>query len=259
MGEGRRTFEVLWIAVEYVHGGFEGTTLTERVAYSIRGIGQAFDSRRATLAIECLAKGLSAVHDVGVIHRDIKPDNVLCCGFGLREIFKVADFGVARPNGVVATFFGGLVGTPGYAAPEFIDPHGTTVGPWSDVFAFASVVYFLLTGEEYFPVRGVADGITRVRDPKRRSILECPCLSRELRERPVACSGIDAALAHATALHPETRPQTAEAFASAVLAWLRSDVLRRRPIGRHGDLHAQPKVSGWTWITRHIPSADFVV
>src|SRR5262249_43388963 len=111
------TVEVPWVVVEYVHGGVEGTTLSERVEQSIQSTGAAFDPARAGHAIECLASGLAAVHEVGVIHRDIKPDNVLCCGSGDGEIFKLADFGVARPAGI-ATFTGAIVGTPGFVAPE---------------------------------------------------------------------------------------------------------------------------------------------
>src|SRR5690606_4025774 len=109
---------VPWIALEYVHGGSEGTTLSQRVLHAIRHTSHAFDPHRAASLVEALGGGLCAVHEVGVIHRDIKPDNVLCCGFGDEEIFKIADFGVARPAGLTATFGGLVVGTLGYAAPE---------------------------------------------------------------------------------------------------------------------------------------------
>ena len=58
-----------WLALEYVHGGAEGTTLTQRVEHSIRATGHAFDPARAAQAISSLASGLGAVHRGGVIHR----------------------------------------------------------------------------------------------------------------------------------------------------------------------------------------------
>ena len=73
-----------------------------------------------------------------MIHRDLKPDNVLCCGFGDEEIFKIADFGVARPAGV-ATFTGAVVGTPGFVAPELAAGDREAIGPWSDIFSLAAV------------------------------------------------------------------------------------------------------------------------
>ncbi len=89
-----------WLAVEYVHGGPEGTTLEERVKFSVRYSQAAFDPERAVAAVEALGAGLAAIHEVGVIHRDLTPGNVLCCGAGEDEIFKIADFGIARPSGM---------------------------------------------------------------------------------------------------------------------------------------------------------------
>src|SRR5450432_3503634 len=120
-----------WTAIEYVHGGVEGTTLEDRVTYSLHKTGYAFDAARAGHAIRCLSAGLTAVHAVGVIHRDLSPGNVLCCGFGDAEIFKISDFGVARASGLARTFAGLILGTLGYSAPESSDP---TAGAHSDVF-----------------------------------------------------------------------------------------------------------------------------
>jgi serine/threonine protein kinase len=114
----------------------------------VQETGFAFDTQRAALAVECLCSGLAAVHEVGVIHRDLKPGNVLCCGTGDEEIFKVADFGVARPQGLAGTFFRDFVGTLGYVAPEAFGSRGAECGPWTDVFGLAGVVYFLLTGQK---------------------------------------------------------------------------------------------------------------
>jgi eukaryotic-like serine/threonine-protein kinase len=134
---------VPWTAIEYVHGGIEGTTLEDRVTYSIHKTGYGFDAVRVAHAIRCLSAGLSAIHAVGVLHRDLTPGNVLCCGFGIGEIFKIADFGVARAIGTVATFEGVTVGTVGYSPPE---AGGKGAGPPTDVFALAAVIYYVLTG-----------------------------------------------------------------------------------------------------------------
>lgn len=100
--------EVPWIVVEYVDGGAEGTTLRERVEHAIRTTDHAFDSLRVRRLVECLGAGLTAVHSAGVIHRDVKPDNVLCCGRGVDELVKIADFGIARSTGLDATFGVGI-------------------------------------------------------------------------------------------------------------------------------------------------------
>lgn len=258
----RRDLDIPWLALEYVHGGAEGTTLTERVAYAISSTGHAFDLPRAALAIDCLTKGMHAVHEVGVVHRDIKPDNILCCGFGDSEVFKVADFGLARPSGVAATFGGLIVGTPGYAPPELLSLDASRIGPWSDIFSCASVAFFVLTGEDYFQGDSVAELLSRARGTERRSIRECPALSPELAERPDACRAMDAALARATSPKGSDRPQTASELASSIIPWLRADSRRTRAQPSRVDSIVgddATRLAGWSWLVRWNPGADIVV
>jgi len=264
---GQRRMNLPWLAVEYVHGGAEGTTLADRVGHSIRTTHHAFDPARAAHAIECMSKGLAAVHEVGVIHRDLKPENVLCCGFGHDEIFKVADFGVARPSGVAATFGGTTIGTPGYAAPELIVMDQKNSGTWSDVFGLAAMFYFVLTGRPYFKGRTVTDAILEIQDEARASLLDEVTLSPELREREAACRAIDEALARATSPNPVERPQSAEALAASLVTWLRSDsrMLRAAPrrvesVVEFAEEKKKPgRAPGWSWITRHLADSERVI
>jgi serine/threonine protein kinase len=198
-----------WLALEFVNGGAAGTTLHDRVAHSIRSAGCAFDVRRTKRALHCLVEGLDAVHGAGVVHRDIKPNNILCSGSGSDEIFKLADFGIARPHDMAATFGGILVGTPGYASPEQAALDARRVGPWSDVFSLACVVYFMLTGEDYFRADAAPDVLLAVHDKNRRSVAESDSLCTELRKDGVRSTRVDRALANATAAHPRDRPQSA--------------------------------------------------
>jgi serine/threonine protein kinase len=140
--------ELPFLVLEYVHGGPLGTTLEERVAHSIRIAGRAFPPARARRVLQCMVQGLLAVHEVGVVHRDLKPTNVLLCGSGDDELAKVADFGVARPLGVKKTFGAIRIGTPGYSAPEQFD--ASAVGPWSDVFSLAALAFYVIAGEDMF-------------------------------------------------------------------------------------------------------------
>ena len=167
-----RSYALPWLAIEYVHGGVEGTTLDERIRFSIRRTGYAFDRKRAHRALSHICDGLAEVHDVGVIHRDLNPNNVLCCGFGDAELFKLSDFGIARPKGMEATFGAQVLGTPGYIAPEqgFQTEGGPT--PVSDVFSAAGIAYYALTGETYFASRNPVEALMLARAPERRSIAE---------------------------------------------------------------------------------------
>ncbi len=256
--------DVPWVVLEYVHGGAEGTTLSERVDHSLQATGAAFDPMRAAHAIECLASGLGAVHEVGVIHRDLKPDNVLCCGFGDDEIFKLADFGVARPAGI-ATFSGAVVGTPGFVAPELTTGDPRAIGTWSDVFSLAAVFFFLLTGEEYFTARTPVEALTQAIASRRRSLLDTAGLSPELRAREPACRALDAAFATATAGRIESRPQRADALASSLLPWLRVQSMRSGLLGRRlaalrdDDDDDPTQTSRWRWNTLRGPPSDMAI
>ncbi|HEX3595311.1 MAG TPA: serine/threonine-protein kinase, partial [Polyangiaceae bacterium] len=205
--------ELPWIAVEYVHGGVEGTTLEERVDYSVQNTRYAFDAARAERTIECLSEGLLAIHDVGVIHRDLTPGNILCCGFGANEVPKIADFGIARPAGIQATFGYVLLGTPGYAAPEQSFSSEGDIGPWTDVFSFACLIFYALTGEMYFDANNFAKALLMQRDTKRRSLLETSALSPELRDHPSLCRSIDQVLGQATTVNPTHRLPDARVLA----------------------------------------------
>ncbi|MES1173634.1 MAG: serine/threonine-protein kinase [Myxococcales bacterium] len=250
-----------WIAIEYVHGGVEGTTLEDRVTYSIHKTGYAFDPVRATHALRCLASGISDIHGVGVIHRDLTPGNVLCCGFGETEMFKISDFGLARPAGLGRTFAGVGFGTVGYAAPEQALDAG--VGIETDVFALACIAYYVLTGSHYFDANTPYEAYEQMRSKTRKSVLDSKVLSPEIRERPEACRAIDAALAWGTALSVEHRPQSADALAAAIIPWLGDrpapPTSSRRLLRTIQSLSPPSDLAGWRWIVKHRPHDELVI
>jgi len=93
-----------------------------------------------------LGDALDVAHAAGIIHRDVKPDNLLVGEDGRT---KLADFGVARVPDAALTKEGQFLGTPCYAAPETLTEG--RYGPRTDQFSFAAVLYELATGERAFP------------------------------------------------------------------------------------------------------------
>jgi TolB-like protein/Flp pilus assembly protein TadD len=93
-----------------------------------------------------ICAGLQAAHDAGVVHRDVKPSNILVDGSGR---VRIVDFGLARLRDAGRlTAPRVLLGTPGYISPE--QARGEEVGPWSDLFALGVVLYELLSGRSPF-------------------------------------------------------------------------------------------------------------
>lgn len=129
---------VAYIAMEYV----EGTTLGGYVARDrLLPVEDAVQSMIET------AMALDFAHQQGIIHRDVKPSNIMRTGKGP---IKVMDFGIAKLPTSTLTQAGSIMGTPSYMSPEQI--HGWPIDGRSDLFALGCVLYELLTGAK--PFRG---------------------------------------------------------------------------------------------------------
>jgi serine/threonine protein kinase len=160
-------------------------------------------------------RGVAAMHRAGVIHRDLKPDNIFLCREpeGEGPLPKVLDFGVAAmqdsADGLGSlTHSGALLGTPSYMAPEQLT--GQQVDARTDLYALGVVLYEMLTGELPF---------ARARGAAELAVLQataCPAapalLSPELRGARAD------ALLKALARDPDHRFQSAEEFAQALAA-----------------------------------------
>ncbi|MFI6080861.1 bifunctional serine/threonine-protein kinase/ABC transporter substrate-binding protein [Streptomyces sp. NPDC051217] len=127
-----------WLATEFV----PGPSLVE----AVDGFGVLPVAAVRTLGSR-LAEALTAVHDAGLVHRDVKPGNVLLALDGPRLI----DFGIAYAGGATAlTAPDAVVGTPGFLAPEQAQARAGEVGPASDVFSLGCVLAYAASGRRPF-------------------------------------------------------------------------------------------------------------
>jgi eukaryotic-like serine/threonine-protein kinase len=170
-----------YLVMEHV----EGETLSELLAQR----GRIPPEEVRGLALQA-ARGLAHAHAAGVVHRDIKPQNLL-----LREdgTLKIADFGIARAaEGTALTRAGTVLGTAAYLAPE--QALGEQATPASDVYSLGAVLYELLTGRPPIEVRSFEDlakakPIAPVRElapetPRDLEDLVMRCLARSPSYRP---------------------------------------------------------------------------
>jgi serine/threonine-protein kinase len=142
---GRTPDGVFYYAMEYLDGG----DLEQLVEYS-----GPLPVARVVWILEQVCRALAEAHGLGLIHRDVKPSNVLSCERGGEgDVAKIVDFGLVkdlRASGDVAqTQDGSLTGTPLYIAPESITAPDT-VDARADLYSLGALAYFLLVGEPVF-------------------------------------------------------------------------------------------------------------
>lgn len=141
-----------YLAMEYLPGG----SLAKRIKSA-----EAYSPIDAATLLQKIASGVGAAHTLNIVHRDIKPDNVL---FAENGEPKVADFGLAKeyhPDGTVTQV---VQGTPKYMSPEQAKGDGTPIGPPSDVWALGVILYELLTSRCPFDSPSAHSTIRKVID-----------------------------------------------------------------------------------------------
>jgi serine/threonine protein kinase len=150
-------------------------------------------------------RALAAAHELGIVHRDVKPGNILDAGVGT---WKVADFGIAKwvHADDTLTGTGELLGSPSYLAPERID--GQQAGPASDLYAVGVLLYEALTGRKPFE----GDDPFTLAAAIRESRYEPPTAID-----PSVDPEIAAVIERAMRRDPAERYESAEAMASALL------------------------------------------
>jgi serine/threonine protein kinase len=185
-----------YLAVDYVPGG----SLTDRIA------GQGpLDGPDLVRMVSEIGAGLDALHAAGIVHRDIKPQNIL---FALDGTAMLTDFGLAKGRAyTVLTQPGQVMGTLDYLAPELI--RGEPATPLTDVYALGCVAFECVAGKAPFADKSLFQvGIAHLEEAP-----PDPC-----ENRPDLGPAVSAALLGPLEKDPAARPQSAGAFADALRA-----------------------------------------
>jgi predicted Ser/Thr protein kinase len=207
--------DALFLVMRYV----EGEDLRDVVATQ----GPLEASRGANIVAQ-VASALDAAHGAGLVHRDVKPANIL---LGASDHAYLTDFGLSKRliADTQETQTGHLMGTFDYVAPEQI--RGGTIGPYTDVYALGCVLYYALTGRVPFPV------------PEQEAKLWA-----HLSEAPPPLgagypTALDAVIARAMEKEPANRFPSAGALGEAAVAAV-SETRRSEPVSVERPVPASP-------------------
>jgi len=207
---------VPYLVLEYV----SGETLRQRI------LQQLFTPTQAAEVVATLARAVEHAHANGVIHRDLKPQNVLLVsGPGDVLVPKLTDFGIAKRlgEGSELTGTGVLLGTPAYMAPEQAASRREAISPRTDVYSLGAILYELLTSRPPYPDDDPPQVALRV-------LLETPTPPRSV--RPTTPPGLEAICLKCMEKSPERRYSTALELAEDLDRWLRGEVPSARPPSR---------------------------
>jgi serine/threonine-protein kinase len=199
-----------FLSLEYVEGG----SLLRKAA------GTPQPEREATRLVETLARAVHYMHQRGILHRDLKPNNVLLTADGTP---KIADFGLAK----VLDADGGpsrsetLLGTPSYMAPEQAAGDTRKVGAAADVYSLGAILYELLTGRAPFQGATPLSTLEQVRTQE-------PVPPRRLRD---SVSGdLETICLKCLEKAPDRRYASAEALADDLRRFLEGETIQARPL-----------------------------
>ncbi|PYJ18194.1 MAG: hypothetical protein DME94_02195, partial [Verrucomicrobia bacterium] len=191
------------------------------------------DPRRAVALMAKVARAVQYAHVQGILHRDLKPGNILLDGGGEP---LVSDFGLAKwlqPNSDL-TRTPSIFGTPGYIAPEQVNGSNGNLTPAADVYGLGAVLFHLLTGRPPFTGEHALKVIQQASEkpaPKLRSV--APALDRDLETICAKC------LEH----EPQARYRSAGDLAEDLERWLHGHSIVARPVS--------PPVRLWRWSRRN--------
>ncbi len=220
---GRTRDGTFYYAMEYL----EGISLEDLVQKEGR-----LTVARAVHVLRQVCGSLKEAHDHGLVHRDVKPHNLMLCRHGGEfDVLKVLDFGLVKelenPHTRDITQFARVLGTPLYMAPERLR-NPADADARADIYALGAVAFFVLTGRRLYETKSDHDLVYQVLNVAAPSITEsgapdapavlvalvARCLAKEREARPATIAEVAASLAEVARQHPWREEEARQWWAS---------------------------------------------
>jgi M6 family metalloprotease-like protein len=205
------------------HGGlpFFSMEYCEGPTLDVVAGGRPVEGRRAARLVRKIADAIAYAHAHGVLHRDLKPRNVIV---GDGDEPRITDFGLAKrlDTDLGLTRSGSIVGTPGYMPPEQARGRAERGGPESDVYSIGAILYELLTGRPPFTGASLMDTLRHVLEDEPVPI---PALN------PLAPADLATIAMKCLSKEPAGRYATAGDLVRELDRYLRGEPIHARPVG----------------------------
>lgn len=225
-----------YIAMAYVEG--------QPLSQVIGDYRNHSSQRDAAALVRMIASAMQSAHEKGVVHRDLKPGNILLTDQGAPIItdFGLVSLQIPTQDGQLSAS-GEILGTPAYMSPEQVQADGEGVGPTTDIYCLGVIFYELLTGER--PFHGSAGSVMA-------QILHQPVAAPQ-ESRPEIDDGLNALCLRMLAKSPDDRPQSMNEVVRSLTQFLDGEVCRETElVSGAGDNGSIPSVKR----EAHRPTSD---
>ncbi len=206
-----------------------------------------FPAERVVVVLQQACRSLGEAHAAGLLHRDIKPQNLFLCRLGLDfDVLKVLDFGLVKSldeGATQLTASGTLTGTPGYMPPERV--LGAAADERSDLYSLGCVAYWMLTGQQVFSGEPMAVMINHARTaPKPPSTVSDSPIPDHLEQIVLACleKAPEKPIVGARSLAPARRGRLPNTLDSRAEEWWRDHLPELATVSPDSDSSSELKI-----------------
>lgn len=220
----------------------EGKTLADEIG------GEPMSAKRSAQLMVQICEAVSHAHANGVLHRDLKPTNILIDRKG--EPF-LTDFGLAKEAGSELTFSNAVIGTPAYMAPEQAAGRSDEIAEMTDVYGLGVLLYEMLVGHPPFESASVPELLRKIED-------EEPSIPLQFR-KSTGNFDLEIICLRCLEKEPQSRYKTVDELSADLQRWLNHEPIKARSVSTWGKLQRWVRRRPWAAAFAAVSIASFIL